>query len=302
MKLVTWLEKCTGLNVAVDPSRINYDPKTGVCDLAAAWNIDVDRSGRPGRRKPYTLVANVTGHSLWSDGDRAFYVSNGSLYEFFEDYTSRGLRSGIEPAARMSFTNGGGDIYYTNGFQNGVIKENASYSWVGNTYTGPESVYYVSTYPPIGHLVEVHNAYMLVAENNIVYWSMPYSYSWYRKSRDRHTFPSDILMMESLDIGAWVSCYHGVYWCHGPDPFVWTKTKKSDTPAIPGTAISSSSIGITLDGIGDSAVIWTSPDGIYIGDNKGNLRNLTEERLEYPSSMRGAAVRIKNKYVTSMRP
>lgn len=303
MKTVTWYKSTNGLNVAVDSTRIEFNPKTGVTDLAAAWNIDVDRSGRVSRRKPHTKVSSAVASSLWSDGQRAFYVgSNGSLYEFFEDYTSRGLRSGLTASAPMAFENAGGSIFYCNGFENGVVRENASYSWTGSAYIGPESIWQITTTAPVGHLLSTHNAYMLIAQDNVIWWSMPFAYYHYRKGKDFIQMKSDITMMQSLGTGVWVSCYHGVYWLLGPDPGIWTSSNKASAWAIPGTSVKTSAIGIDIEGIGDEVVIWTASDGIYMGDNKGRIWNVTERRLAYQSSNSGAAVRIKNKYVVSLRP
>lgn len=302
METVTWMSSSAGLNNVVDPTRIEYDPKKGVGELGISLNIDTDRSGRISRRLGYRSVRADVSHSLWTDGQRAFFVANSSLFEFYADGSSRPIRSEIHPTALMSFVNGGGDVYYCNGVQNGVIRGDNSYAWIGNPFKGPEDYpYLVTEFPPVGHLLDIHNAYMLVAQDNIIWASMPFAFSWYRRSKDFWQFESRLSMMRSLGTGIWASCSQGVFWLEGKD-VSWSRTKKSDSPAIRGTDCVLETKVVGLQNIGTMAVIWTSPEGIYLGDDRGNIVNMTTDRLEYPSTTAGAGVVIKDRYITSLRP
>jgi hypothetical protein len=292
----------TGLNNKVDPVRLKFDPQTGIQDLAEAINIDIDLTGRPSRRKGYIQLRSDPAHSLWSNGDLCFYVSDGSLYRLNSDWSRTGLRSGLVPDARMSFCAIGPNVYYTNGVQNGRITEGASWPWEHGAYSGPETIWEVSTKPPLGHLLESVGGYMLVAEGNILWPSMQFAHSWYRLTRDRFEFDGKITMMKALADGVWVSDEKNTYWLEGLDPAKWTRNKKDSNSAIPGTAIEvdASLIGGVQQQLPDNCALWTTPQGICVGAAQGFFANLTQPKLGYPSAQHGASVMVDDKYLCAM--
>jgi hypothetical protein len=303
MKKVPLYRQTSGLNNADDPTRLVYDTRKGVTELGAAVNIDIDGSGRFSLRRGYEELMAFTGaHSLWSDAGVCFFVVGQAMYQLYADWSFEGIRSGLTPKAPMSYVHMDGKTYYANGFENGINHSDASWAWVGEEYVGPESIFAISMQPPVGHLLEIMSGRMLIAAGSVMWFSMPFAYGHYRKSRGYVPFESKITMMRTLPDGLWVSDEKGVYWLNGHDPEQWVRANKAPYPAIPGTSV-------LIDGgkLGDGqilgmCVLFTTTRGICVGGPEGFFRNLTERKLVYPKSPCGAAVLIGDKYIVTMQP
>lgn len=301
-KRVPFYRRTSGLNNATEPSRLTYDPRTGTVEFAAAVNVDIDSTGRFSRRRGYEQILSLTGaHSLWAYGDQCFFVRGESMFQLYKDWTYKGIRSGLTPNAPVSYAYLNERTYYVNGFENGINHSNASWSWVGEEYLGPDSIYHVTMEPPAGHLLEVMSGRMLIADGSTMWYSMPFAPSHYRQSRDYVPFEHKLTMMKALPDGLWVSDEAGIYWFPGHDPEQWVMAKKAGYPAIPGTAmlIDGSKLG---DGqIPGMCVLFTTPKGICVGGPEGLFLNLTEKRLVYPDASHGAAALVGRKYIVALQ-
>lgn len=295
--------RTSGLNNAVDPARLQHDPETGVIELQAAVNVDIDDSGMPSSRKGFEVAAVKEGaHSLWSDGWRAFFVAGQSMYQLNHDMTFRGIRSGLTPLAPVSYVSFDGRVFYANGFENGVNYEDASFAWVGEEYVGPESIFHVDNRPPVGHLLAAMSGRILIAQGNTMWFTMPFAPYHYRPSMDFALFERRINMIHVIPDGVWVSDEAGIYWLQGHDPEKWALAKRADYPAIMGT-----SVEVDMGKIGEGelpgrCVVFTTPRGICLGGSEGFFRNLTERKLVLPPAVYGAAVAVGKKYVVSLMP
>jgi hypothetical protein len=299
MAEVLLLEKCKGLNTVVDPVRLDYDPKAGVVQLAMAVNVDVDDTGRISRRKGYVELRNEECHSLWASptGQDVFYVSGNALYRLNKDYTRTGLRSGLTPGYRMSFCQPAGlEIYYSNGVENGKILESTSYSWVGEDYVGPPLIWQVSTIPPVGSLLASIGGYMLIAQGEVLWYSMPFAYSHYALSKDWVQFETPIVVVKALETGVWISDQVGVYWLAGADPDKWMRQLRSSYPAIAGTAVVTDG-SVVGEGIPGTVVIWASEVGIFVGDEQGRVVNMTQDSMELWKAVRGSGAVYNGRYI-----
>ena len=81
--------------------------------LRNAVNVDLTAAGTLQRRKGSTLAqAGANCHSLWSDGEQAFYVDGDTLYQ----YPRTAMRSGLVPGRRVSWCKTPtGDVIWSNG-------------------------------------------------------------------------------------------------------------------------------------------------------------------------------------------
>lgn len=298
---IPFYRRTMGLNNATEPSRLSYDPETGTVEFGAAVNVDIDGAGRFFRRRGYEELLSFTGaHSLWAYGDQCFFVVGHSMYQLYHDWSFKGLRSGLTPKARMSYAYLDGKTYYSNGFQNGINHSDASWSWVGEEYWGPESVFQVSMQPPAGHLLEVMSGRMLIADDAILWFSMPFAPGHYRMSRDYVPFEHRITMVKSFPGGLWVSDEASVYYFQGHDPEQWVPVRKAGYPAIPGTAVLIDGGKIGEGQLTGVCVLFTTTRGICLGGPDGYFANLTEKKLVYPSSRYGAAAVQNTKYLVSL--
>lgn len=88
-------------------------------ELAAAVNVEHTRNNKVRRRLGADHVYDSPVESAWSDGKDTFlYTAGGVLYSF-PDHTP--LRSGLTPGGRLSAYRVTSRIYWSNGFETGVI-------------------------------------------------------------------------------------------------------------------------------------------------------------------------------------
>lgn len=118
-----------GINNRLSPERINSTPGQEPIDLAAAVNVAIGDSGQVLRRPGQTLRVAGQHHSLWSSGERCYYVdAAGSLFALDADYASTELASGLGPA-RMAYVEANGRVYHANGSSCAVIDAGRVRSW-----------------------------------------------------------------------------------------------------------------------------------------------------------------------------
>jgi hypothetical protein len=298
----------SGINNRVDPVRLKYDPEQGLCELAVAVNVDIDQTGAISRRAGRTKVTSlVRPHSLWSNGGLCFVVSEDTLYQVNSDYSVRTIVSGLAVGARMSFAWFAGMVFWMNGKQCGIIAPSGvTVPWQATKYVGPDTIYEVSFAPPIGTIMEVMSGYLLIAKGITLHFSMQFAPLYWRLSRDRIHFTSDITMVQAVEDGVWISDSKTAYFLAGHDPNQWLLQPKSGFPAYPNPAVRGTAVGAQGSIIGERqfqgrVAIWTGPKGICVGASGGQFANLTERKLVYPPGLSGAAIVVNdNKYVVML--
>lgn len=308
MKPITLFRGTTGLNNVVDPLRVKFDPESGICDLAEAYNVDIDISGRISRRKGLTATEQTdASHSLFCDGGDCFFIKGNSLFRLNRDYTRTGIRTELTVGARMSFCQITNRTYYANGSEKGYVENGVSYAWVAEPYTGPISTKVISS-PPLGHLLAAHSSRIYVAMKDGIEYSEPFAYSWFARASNFIPFKSRPRMLRAVDDGLFVGLDNGVVFLRGRSPSEFEYAVVSTSPVVEGTDCKSQ--GDRFDYGGKfvpeksntfAAVMWTAQDGIYAGMHNGEVKNLTKERLVYEGSQIGCAVFKDNKYITLLR-
>ena len=206
MKLIPIFSGSSGLNTKIDPSRIRFNPETGVSDLSACVNIDIDDTGRISRRKGFTATSRTESwHSLFSCGPYALGVSGNALAVLEPNMARTNIRN-VTVGAKMSFvrdTDGTQDvIYYANGYEQGKVIDKLSYSWTANDYVGPTSRKEIYD-PPIGHILEVRNLRMFIAEGSTLWYSEPGTLSQFRLAANYFGYQSRIKMIQAVSGGLW---------------------------------------------------------------------------------------------------
>lgn len=100
--------------------------------LRQASNIDLDDEGYPSDRSGYTLeIACSDGHSLYADGDIAYFVDATSLKKVTVQSGSlveEVLQTGLENRS-MGFVKVNDAIYFSNGINTGVIRDSVVEIW-----------------------------------------------------------------------------------------------------------------------------------------------------------------------------
>ena len=156
---------------------------------------------------------------------------------------------------------------------------------------------------PIGHLLEIRNLRMFIAEDNILWYSEPNAPNLYRLSSNYFGFSSRLRMVQAVAGGLWISDSESVYWLGGeiaPTTMQMpVQIKAIDSPVIEGTDIKAlgSRIGKGIPGI---VVIFTTEKGVCIGTGDGQLINVTEKKIDLPPGTTGAGLYRDGKYILTI--
>jgi hypothetical protein len=293
-----------GLSTKLDPTRIEFDPRTGVSSLAACVNCAIDDSGRIARRDGFTATDRVEAwHSLFSCGAYALGVTGNALAVIESDMSYTALRN-VQVGARMSWvrdTDGKSDvIFYTNGHENGLIKNKLSYSWPLISPVGAATIkeFYSA---PLGHLLSIRNGRMFIAVDNFLYYSEPNTYHAYRLGANYFGFSSRLRMVESVAGGLWVSDSESVYFLEGNiAPAIQEmplQTLKAACPAIEGSAVKVQGNRVAGGEMQGEAVAFTTTAGVCIGAGDGTLLSVTERKIDIPSGISGSGLYRDGHYI-----
>lgn len=274
----------TGLNTVTDPTRINYDVETGISDLGVAINVKIDETGWVSRREGYGLIYSGSVHSLYSDGDMCVFVSDSTLYQLMEDYSSVPLRV-LTRNLRMAYTQVNGDFYYTNGVDFGIVRsQGVPIDWVALPYVGQETNR-VFDGPRAGNHLAFLGGRVFVAEDNILWWSEPFAFSWFDRTRNALQFYSDIRMVKAVAEGLFVSDNEYTYFISGTDPKEFTQSIVAPYPAVEWSDaidyVEAQEIGLDNSGLGLCA-LWASLEGACLGTARGVFINLNKKKVIYP--------------------
>ena len=289
-----------GINNKVDPTRLQYDPESGIEELAAGVNIDISSSKRVSRRKGYTLQSSQAAHSIFACDGYCLFVSGEALYVMEADYTSSSIRS-LTVGSRMSYAKVGADIYYCNGTEKGIVRDRVNYAWTAADYVGPTTTKTFSD-PPIGHLLEVYNGVMLIGQGNVLWHSEPFAFSWFDLAKNYIPFTDRLVMIKAVKSGVFVSTERDTFFHGGGTVKEFMQGKVADYPAIEGTEVTVNASRVGDGGAAGLAAMWASTEGICFGSPDGSFRNLTERRLDYPAARYGAGLYRDGKYICLLKP
>jgi hypothetical protein len=136
---------------------------------------------------------------------------------------------------------------------------------------------------------------------DVLWYSEPFAYGWFDLSANFIPFRSTIRMVRSVKTGLFVGTETEVIFLGGMSPKEFTYSVASNSVAVEGTDVRASGINIADGNATDQLAMWTAQDGVYVGYPDGNARNVTRDRLTYPTSNLGCAVYKDNKYLSLLQ-
>jgi hypothetical protein len=312
-KLVPVFRGAAGINNRVDPVRLRYNPETGISDLAAAVNVDIDDTGRISRRKGFTSRLTLTDpHSLFHEGTDTLFVVGDALAVLNEDYTWTPIRN-VTPGLPMAYAQVADRVYYCNGVQRGFVQNAVSYAWAIDPANplppglGDETSLKFYN-PPMGTKLAFYASRMWVIQGDTAWYSEPWWYEYFRLGTSYLKFPSQVRMFRPVADGLYVSTDEEVCFVSGTSPQQMILSVVSDVPVMEGTDVKIERV--LQDGQLATGAMWVSPKGIYEGFPGGRVRNLTQDKLDltrtglgYPVAVSGAAAYWWNgKYLALLAP
>lgn len=267
----------SGINNVSDPARM--PPSKGILPLREAVNVDIDDSMMIKRSKGYDLVYPGNFHSKWSPNKKDFAVciQDGTLKKLTwlnGGLTVTSLKSGLDPAARMNYTETDERIFMTNGSFLGYLQGETVYDLADPNQT-------FKTRMPAGHLIEFYNNQLYVAVDRIIYYSD--ALAWGRTDMRRNLIPltGRVRMMQAVADGLFVSDDNGIYFFNGGTAKELVLNLKSTKPVFPGgfKKVDGEMMG-TKDPISGEWVLMLNSEGIFLGGSEGAFFNLTRNRYQ----------------------
>lgn len=273
------VDKFTGIDNVSNATRLSpivVDQKY-VYPLQQANNVEIDNTYEIASRSGYTSVKTGTDiHSMWSDGSTWLYADGSTLYEIDINYVVRSLRSDLKSGV-LSYAPFNDRIYYTNEYQIGYIKDNAD-----NGLPAPGREFKEPL--PAGQLIEYFMGCLYVAKDNILYISDPLC-DYYDVRTGYRIFKGRITMVRAVDEGLYVSD-DKVWFIKGKGNEDFIRDEAYPVRAIPHTDVRIAGKYID-DSMTGNIAMWTGENGICLGDNTGNVINLTDARYTFTVRGRG---------------
>ncbi|RPH75900.1 hypothetical protein EHM76_00615 [bacterium] len=265
--------KFSGVNNVDDPTNAGPDVvgHDYVFPLQEANNIIIDNAFGMASRGGFTTVVDGTDvHSLWSDGKTSLFVDGSILYNLLVGYGTVAVRTGLTAGHRMSYAPFNDRIYYSNGHEIGFVKSGAD-----NRLPDPGTNFKQPL--PAGQLIEVFRGCLYVASGKVLYISDPLC-DYYDVRMGYKSFSDEITLLRADK---------KTYFCKGKSGEDFERDEVYPVGAmsftdvrIPGSQMD--------DQIKGNVAIWTATNGICMGDNSGNVVNLTDQRYTFGERGRGA--------------
>jgi hypothetical protein len=288
----------TGINNVDDPLRLPPIPvKIGAGGYKAAYplvscvNMDIDNTYGLSSRDGSTIkVSGTDVHSGWAKDRLAFFVDGTNLYLLNEDYSVTQLLSGLTNGSRMSYAAVNDRVYMTNGLYIGYYNNLAMYG-----LANPNKNYKVPL--PAGKFIAYYRGVLFVAKGKVLYISDALCDHYDIRTGFR-VFANDITMLRPVDDGIYVA--DGRTWflvekrAFTDEPAELKKDSVLDVDAIPYTDVNINGKDIA-EGVDGNLAMWTSAAGICLGDNKGVVKVLNQDKYYLtPRAIGAAAIRSIN--------
>jgi len=165
-------------------------------------------------------------------------------------------------------------------------------AWRGGVLGRPLSTQFKHPAPP-GSIVKEFNGRLLVASENMLYASEPFQYDLFNISKSYIPFDGNIRMVEPVNNGVYISTTDKVSFLSGMDFMELIQKEVSEYPAQGGGSIPSDALKMK-NVIGDVAV-WVSEQGCLLGLPGGEVYNVTQTSVKFPSARSGILVQKNNR-------
>ena len=217
------------------------------------------------------------------------------------DYSLTGVRSGLTKNRRMSWGQSNTDTFYSNGIQNGYIREGVSNAWPSGIPMGPNSevINFESSAPIANHISFRQGGQLIISVGSEIYINHePFQFGLFNKRSGYIQFESDITMLCGTKTGFFASDGKRT-WFFKKLPDGWFKFQQNMVDyasVVEGSLaidhINLLDIGLEQPGIG---YVWLTNRGICLGTEDGNVVNLTKNKIKLPSLSGYGAGLIKEK-------
>lgn len=302
MARVLIMGSCDGLDIVREPLSLQTK-KGGVLPLAECVNASISPEGVLSKRKDFNRVLEGEFHSL--------FVSSEGIYVIKEaEDESGGIlcrvnRLGIgtfflsEVATKMArrqkcfFAQYGQKIYFSNGYDSGIIFMDTAYPWTPGKYQGPAKTAdgkivqeFTSIIPDSMTHNCMHGGRQYVASGQDLWFSelyLPDTFLHLSYIRNE----SEIKFIRSVRDGLFVGSYSDILFYRGVNPLKFEPVKVADYGVCENSCspvmVPCIEVGLDDPGMG---IVFTTSEGVVVGTPSGNIFNINKKKIIYHEFMR----------------
>lgn len=158
---------------------------------------------------------------------------------------------------------------------------------------------------PSGQILRHAHGRMWIAKDNILHYSEPFAYDWWKYSSNFFVFEERIRAVMPTEDGLWVASDR-LYYLSGKSPDRMNRSEREPVKVVEGSDIKipGSYIFIENTPIGYKW-IFTTDKGVFVAFNDGIVLNMTEQNVSLPEALDGTGLFIQeggiNRYLSILR-
>lgn len=287
VKILT--SQCAGISNKVDSVRMRIGD---ICDLSTGDDILIDKTGGIVSARGNDLIEAGDWHSGFDIGDGTFlavkdYLTGSALYKCIPNgdgsLSINGLRSGMTKGARISYCWVNDNIHYMNGFEKGIVVEDASTVWTVSEWPRETEDIYLAT--PTGKFLDIISGCFVIGSGKDIIWTENGLWGIVNENTSWERLESDVRMIYAVETGVYISDSRAVYWCAGMNPREWIFRKVLNYPAIPykrhNKTIDPSHFGFQTSA---PSALFGTVNGPVIGLPDGSVFNLVDKKVTMPKN------------------
>lgn len=155
---------------------------------------------------------------------------------------------------------------------------------------------------PAGHLAVFAHNRAFIAQDNVLYFSDPYSYHWFDLHASYFIYPERIRAIMPVDNGMWV-CADNIYYISNDDTDKMQSSMKEPAKVVEGTEVRIPGSHVFMENtpLGYKWLI-TSDRGIFICFNQGVILNMTEANYSFDHGDKGTGIFVQKDGIAKYVP
>ena len=160
--------------------------------------------------------------------------------------------------------------------------------------------------PPLGDLISYFEGSVLIADGRTLWFSEPYTPTWFKTSKNFYQFDSEITMLMPLESGVYVGLGNRVVWLSGNSVEDLSAKEKEICKPVKYSNVKIPSGYIVIDNtpLGPKW-LFTSDEGMYVCMENGVMFNVTAKNVSFPSADEGVGMFMQNdginKYISLLK-
>lgn len=289
-----------GIKNVVAEERLKQD------ELAAAVNVDIDDAGQLRRRRGYTPVSSLPHHSLVTAGAWTLVVRDGVLGWLSSDLTFNAIIP-VGPG-RLCYERVGAVVYFSSETISGKIEDGAYKPWgaapAGGLWVSPvmrptETLGAIAgrllKSPPHATAMGHYKGRIYLAAGPVLWATELYQYDLVDATKNFMVFQDDITMVAPVKDGIYVGTTTDLQFLQGTLKDGFKRTTVLSAGVIPGSKVQVPYTKVDPRARssplpeGDGPVFMTA-GGVCLGVEGGNVYNLTQDHIVFPTAVKAAAL------------